>query len=258
MKPVNYVLSLGLAIFSVCSLHSQEYKIAVQNTKEGKLTLNSFPNDLPVEGYSGSEIIITSDMPGKAPDRAKGLQPVYAGGTDNTGMAVSVEKNGNQVTLECLLPITKSANYKIKVPDNFNIEVDNECGHAGDVSVENMKGEVAVENCESIKVKNVSGPLVLSTISGNINIAFTTLAKDRPISLASVSGEIDVTVPATTGVDVEMETISGEVYSDFDFSTDDKKMKRIGGNTIKTQLNGGGASLKITNVSGNIYFRKGK
>ena len=58
--------------------------------------------------------------------------------------------------------------------------------------------------------------------------------------------------------DVEMETISGEVYSDFDFSTDDKKMKRIGGNTIKTQLNGGGASLKITNVSGNIYFRKGK
>ena len=258
MKPVNYVLSLSLVIFSASSLHAQDYKIAVQNTKEGKLTLNDFPNDFPVEGYSGNEIIVTSDLPGKAPERAKGLQPVYAGGTDNTGIAVSVEKNGNQVTLQCLLPITKSANYKIKVPDNFSIEVDNECGHSGDVKVQNIKGEVAIENCQSIEVKNVTGPLVLSTISGNINIAFTTFPTDRPISLASVSGEIDVTVPPKLGLDVELETVSGAIYSDFDFPADDKKMKRIGGNSIKSRLNGGGASMKITNVSGNIYFRKGQ
>ncbi|HEX5153565.1 MAG TPA: DUF4097 family beta strand repeat-containing protein [Parafilimonas sp.] len=257
MKPVNYILLLALAILSFCSLHAQDYKITVQNTKDGKLTLNDFPNDLPIEGYSGAEIIITSDMQEKTPDRAKGLKPVYAGGTDNTGMAVSVEKNGNQVTLQCLLPITKSGNYKIKVPDNFNIEVDNECGHSGDVTVQSIKGEVAVKNCGAIKVKDVTGPLVLSTISGNININFGTLTKDRTVSLASISGEIDVTMPAKQGMDVELETISGAIYSDFDFSTDDKKMKRIGGNSIKSQLNGGGASLKITNISGNIYFRKG-
>ena len=257
MKPVNYILLLGLAMFSFCSLHAQDYKIAVQNTKDGKLTLNDFPGDLPIEGYAGSEIIITSDQQTKTPDRAKGLKPVYASGTDNTGMAVSVEKNGNQVTLQCLLPITKSGNYKIKVPDNFSIEVDNECGHAGDVSVQAIKGEVAVKNCNSIKVKDVSGPLVLSTISGNININFTSISKERPISLASISGEIDVTIPARSGIDLELETISGGIYSDFDFPNDDKKMKRIGGNSIKSQLNGGGASVKITNISGNIYFRKG-
>jgi len=258
MKRLNYILLLCLAIFSVNVIYAQDYKIPVQNTKEGKLTLNDFPNDLPVEGYSGNEIIITSDMPAQAPDRAKGLQPVYAGGTDNTGMAVAVEKNGSAVTLQCLLPVTKSANYKIKVPDNFSIEINNDCGHSDNVTVENVKGEVAVKNCQGIKVKNVSGPLVLSTISGNININFTTLAKDRPISLASVSGEIDVTIPPATGVNVELETISGSIYSDFDFPSGDKKMRRIGGNNISTSLNGGGADLKITNVSGNIYFRKGK
>ena len=256
MKPLKYLLSLGLVVIAASALHAQEYKISVQNTKDGKLSLSDFPNDLPVEGYSGTEIIVTSDLPGKAPDRAKGLQPVYAGGTDNTGIAVNVEKNGNQVTLQCLLPITKSASYKIKVPDNFNIEINNECGHSGDVHVQNVKGEVAVENCQSIDVKNVSGPLVLSTISGNINISFTTIATDRPISLASVSGDIDVTVPVKLGLDVELETVSGAIYSDFDFSNDDKKMKRIGGSTVKSQLNGGGTSVKITNVSGNIYFRK--
>ena len=258
MKRINYILLLSFSIFSVCALSAQGYKIPVENTKEGKLTLNDFPNDLPVEGYSGSEIIITSDMDTKAPDRAKGLQPVYAGGTDNTGMAMAVEKNGNAVTLHCLLPITKSANYKIKVPDNFSIEIDNDCGNAGDVTVQNVKGEVAVKNCQGIKVNNVSGPLVLSTISGNIKIDFPSLTKDRTISLASISGEIDVTVPATTGVNIELQTISGSIYSDFDFPADDKKMRRIGGNTISSSLNGGGADLKITNISGNIYFRKGK
>ncbi len=237
--------------------YSQDYKIAVQNTKEGRLRLNDFPGNLPVEGYSGNEIIITSDMPGKPPPRAKGLQPVYAAGTDNTGIGVSIEKNGSQVTLQCLLPITQRANYKIRVPDNFSIEVDNECGHSDDVSAQNIKGEIEIKNCQSIKLVNVSGPLVLSTISGNVEVVFKDINKDKPVSIASISGEIDVTVPAKAGVNIEMETISGAIYSDFDFQSNDKKMKRIGGNAIQSELNGGGVNFKITNISGNIYFRKG-
>jgi lia operon protein LiaG len=272
MKAINYILSFGIAVFSTVTMHAQEarasgksskegkgsaeYKIAVQNTKDGKLTLNDFAGDLPVEGYSGTEIIITSDREGGTPDRAKGLKPVYADGTDNTGIGVSVEKNGNQITLTCLLPITQSADYKIKVPDNFSVNVDNECGHSGDVTVSNMKGEVEVKNCGAIKLKNVSGPLVLSTISGDIELEFSTVSKDRPVSINSISGEIDVTLPAKAGVDVEMETISGGIYSDFDFSSDKKTLRRIGGNNIKGQLNGGGVDFKLTNISGNIYLRK--
>lgn len=272
-KAITYLLSLGLAVCTNITLNAQEvkatggskegkgggsgeYKIGVQNSKDGKLTLNDFSGDLPIEGYSGTEIIVVSSRGERTPDRAKGLKPVYADGTDNTGVGVSMEKNGNQVTLQCLLPITQSADYKIKVPDNFSIKVDNECGHSGDVTVSNVKGEVEVKNCGDIKVKNISGPLVLSTISGNIDLDFAEVSKERPVSIASISGEIDVTIPAKANVDVEMETISGGIYSDFDFNSDKKSMRRIGGNTIKGQLNGGGVDFKITNVSGNIYLRR--
>ena len=272
MKAINNVISLSLMVCTTFMIHAQEgkasgqsskegrnsedYRITVQNTKDGKITLNDFSGDLPVEGYNGTEVIITSDRGRETPSRAKGLKPVYADGTDNTGIGVSVEKNGNQITLQCLLPITQSANYKIKVPDNFSVKVDNECGHSGDVIISNMKGEVEVKNCQDIKLKNVSGPLVLSTISGNIDLEFSDMSKDRPVSINSVSGEIDVTLPSKAGVDVEMETISGGIYSDFDFSSDKKTLRRIGGNNIKGQLNGGGVDFKITNVSGNIYLRK--
>jgi lia operon protein LiaG len=256
MKKRSHLIVLGVAICCAISLHAQDYKITVQNTQDGKLKLNDFPGDLPIEGYRGNEIIITSDHSSKPPERAKGLKAVYASGTDNTGIGVSVEKNGNEVTLQCLLPVTQSANYKIKVPDNFTVRLKNECGHSGDVTAKDLKGEIEIENCGGIKLSNVSGPVVLSTISGNINVAFTSLNKDKPISIASISGEIDVTVPDKAGLDLQMDNVSGSIYSDFDFPSNDKKMKRIGGNSVGSKLNGGGVDFKISNVSGNIYLRK--
>jgi DUF4097 and DUF4098 domain-containing protein YvlB len=160
-----------------------------------------------------------------------------------------------------LLSITQGGKYKVKVPDNFKIEVESECGKGGSVSVENTKNEVEVKNCHNIDIKNVTGALVLSTISGDVEISLAALPKDKPLSFASISGEIDITIPAKAGVDLDMRTVTGSIYSDFEFPADEKEknMKKVaGGNTVKAQLNGGGTDLKINNVSGNIYLRKGK
>ena len=107
MKAINYMVSLSLTICSTFMIQAQEvkaggqpardgknsedYRITVQNTKDGKITLNDFSGDLPVEGYNGTEIIVTSDRGHETPSRAKGLKPVYADGTDNTGIGVSIE-----------------------------------------------------------------------------------------------------------------------------------------------------------------------
>jgi len=259
MKKVNYIITIIFLLISSNFALSQEYKVAVENSKDVKLLLNDFPNSIPVEGYSGKEIIITS-MDGRfsdVPDRAKGLKPIYTKGVDNTGIGLSVEKNGNQVTVQCLLPQNKSGDYKIKVPDNIALKIKSGCERGSKVNVQNMKNEVEVSVCHDITIKNVTGPLVLSTISGNISITFTQISKDKPISIASVSGDIDVTVPAKTPMDLEMGTVSGNMYSDFDLQANDKQMRRVGGSSINTRLNGGGVDLKLTTVSGNIYLRKG-
>jgi lia operon protein LiaG len=256
MKIRNYLFTIALVTIIAGNATAQDYKIPVQNTKEGKLTLENFPGNLPVEGYSGTEIIITSDADVKPPERAKGLKPIYAQGTDNTGLAIAMEKNGNQVTLKCLLPIYKRINYKIKVPDNFSVKVERECGNGGDLEVTGIKNEIEIKNCHNVKLKNISGPLVVSTISGDIDVSFSELSKDKPVSLAAISGEIDITIPSKSGVDLEMKTITGNLYSDFDFSAPDKGIKQVGGSKITSKLNGGGSSLKITNISGNIFLRK--
>src|SRR5580658_4655797 len=120
MNTMKYVIPILLALCVTGRLNAQEFKVAVDNTKESELTLENFPGDLPIEGYSGNEIIISTEAGQfEPPDRAKGLKPVYGGGTDNTGIALNMEKNGNKISFHCLLPITKDADYRIRVPENL-------------------------------------------------------------------------------------------------------------------------------------------
>ena len=244
--------------FTVGFVYTQEYKTTVQNTQDGKLILKDFNGMLPVEGYSGTEIIITSASEDLAPpEKAKGLKPVYPSGTDNTGIGLDVQKNGNIVTVTCLLPFSKSADYKIKVPDNLALELESGCERANDVSVKNMKNEIDIKSCHNIDLQNVTGPLVLSTISGDINIAFSNINSVKSSSINSISGDIDITMPLKTSVNLEMRTISGGLYSDFDFTDTQKDLKKVGGNNLSFPLNGGGFKFSIGTVSGNIYLRKG-
>ncbi len=258
MKTKSLIMALVAIVFKINMLFGQEYKIPVQNSNDGKLSLINFMDDLPIEGYNGNEIIIapTSDYSSSPDERAKGLKPIYPKGTDNTGIGLFVEKNGNQVTVQCLLPITKREEYKIKVPDNFSIKVESGCERTNNLFIRDMKNEIEIKNCFSIKLNNVTGPLVISTISGDIDIIYSSVNTEKPVSVSSISGNIDIALPASTPANLEMKTISGKVFSDFDFTSEDTGRKQIGGATLKYKINGGGVDFKIVSVSGNIYLRK--
>ncbi len=120
-----------------------------------------------------------------------------------------------------------------------------------------MKNEIDIKNCHDIDLQNVTGPFVLSTISGNINITFSNVSSVKSSSVNSISGDIDITMPSKTAVNLEMRTINGGFYSDFDFNDSQKNLKKVGGNELSFPLNGGGFKFSIGTVSGNIYLRKG-
>ena len=81
---IALIFILGTGIVS-----AQEYKIAVANPKEGRLVLKDFNGTLPIEGYNGTEIIITSKSGEfSPPEKAKGLKPIYPAGSDNTGIGL--------------------------------------------------------------------------------------------------------------------------------------------------------------------------
>jgi lia operon protein LiaG len=258
MKKMKSGLILLLIFFTAGILNAEEYKMTVQNTKDVRLIMKDFSGKLPVEGYSGNDIIITSTSEKiNPPERARGLKAIYPSGSDNTGIGLDIQKNGSVITITCLLPFTRQGDYRIKVPDNLALEFESGCERSNSISIKGMKNEIDINNCHDIDLSDVTGPLVLSTISGNIDIRFSTVNQEKPFSINSISGEIDVTIPLKTPANVKLGTINGGFYSDFEVADTQKDLKRIGGNELNFPLNGGGVKFNIVTISGNIYLRKG-
>jgi lia operon protein LiaG len=260
MKTKSIVLFMTTLILTTVMSWAQAYRIPVQNSSDEKLSLLDFMDYLPIEGYDGDEIIISSASGDVivVPDRAHDLVPVYSNGTDNTGLGLNVEKSGNQITVRCLLPITKRGQYKLRIPNNLSIKIESGCDRSNEIAIQKMRGEIEIKTCQSISLRDVTGPLVLSTVGGEIDIELNSVKRDKSISINSISGDIDITIPAKTSAELEISTITGKISSDFDLPSDKDDMKQIGGKSLQFALNGGGVDFNIVSVSGDIYLKSGK
>jgi hypothetical protein len=93
----------------------------------------------------------------------------------------------------------------------------------------------------------------VETINGNIIISGNTAG----IRAHTISGYIDLSMSPERPADLSMSTISGTMYSNFEFSGNSGHSRRVGGGKVNAQLNGsGGKAVDLETISGDIYFRK--
>ncbi len=94
-----------------------------------------------------------------------------------------------------------------------------------------------------------------NTISGDYEFEYY----GTSMSLETISGAIDITVPSNLGLDFRAKTISGEVFSDLDieFPYGKDGLRQIVGQNIRGRISNGGPKLWFKTISGNIYLRKG-
>lgn len=282
MKILTYIsVLIFVFLFRIIELTAQEYRIPATNTRDGKLILKDFTGNLQVEGYDGKDIVFfkasfNGDNVSSTSKQAKELNPSLKGMPDNSGIGLNIENSGNQITVKCILPDIHTSEYKVKMPNNYSLKIVHNCERSKDIIVSEMRNEVEMSNCQSIKLLNVIGSIVLSTINGNIELENCAIDKDatlslieisgnikadisridtkEPISLISISGNIILTLPAKISADFNLNSISGIIESDFDFPDENKN--QVIGTQINYPINGGGVKINISTVSGNISLRK--
>lgn len=235
------------------------YDFAVKgNASDTWLVIENLSSDLIIEGTSGSEIKIESYNYRGLPEKAKGLKPLSATGPENTGIGLNIMQEGSTIKLSGAHREADRANYVISLPKNLKLKLNYNSWQAGDVVIKGMTGEVeAKSQVGDLGFIDVTGPIVAHTLSSDLEVTFTTLSTASPTSLSSTSGDIDITIPSDTKGTFKMSTISGGVYTayDFDFG-DEAKISRIGGQSATGQLNGGGVEVTLKSVSGDIYIRR--
>jgi lia operon protein LiaG len=248
-----------LLLFAVTTQAQKEYTMTVKgNAAETWVNISNLFADLIIEGTSGSEIkIVASDYEG-LPEKAKGLKPLSATGPENTGIGLSIKQEGNTISISGAHREADEAEYKILLPKNLKLKLDYNSWQAGDVVIKGMAGEVeAKSQVGDLKFIDVTGPIVAHTLSSDLEVSFSSLAQTSPSSLTSTSGDIDVTMPSSVKGTFKMSTISGGIYTGFEFDFgEETSLKRAGGQSATGKLNGGGVEVSLRSISGDVFIRK--
>jgi DUF4097 and DUF4098 domain-containing protein YvlB len=105
--------------------------------------------------------------------------------------------------------------------------------------------EVFLPSSASLKIKTISGDIEFEQYRGELDVK-------------TISGFIDLSLDPAEKADLEMSTISGEIYSNIslDFGKDAPEIPRIGGTRIRATSNGGGTRMELETISGDIFLRK--
>lgn len=273
-----------LTVFSLLMLISvitfaQTYQAKLGGAKKVVLVMTN--SDVKVEAYDGGEVIIEASGFEKPPKRAEGLRPIYNNMQDNTGIGLSMSNEAGVLKF-VRASSRKSTDYKIKVPKKINLVIEEANWQGGDFDVYGMEGEVEIKAKNAdIFLDGVSGPIVAHSVSGNINVVYSSLTGDKPSAITATSGYIDITLPKNVKVDITMRSVSGEIYTDFEVLMSKNKKEEdhnhdedhdndhdhddchsCGHNwnrgAIKGKINGGGTPLNLKAISGDIYLRKAK
>ncbi|MEZ0609068.1 DUF4097 domain-containing protein [Fibrella sp. WM1] len=255
------MLLLGIGCLAqLTTLYAQEYKTKLANSGDQKVMILMDAGNLKVEGYNGNELIVqTSAKMEAAPERAKGLRPLYNSAVDNTGIGLSVTSENGVVRIE--KATRKDIPYTIRVPQKVAILYEQTNWQKGDITVQNVEGDLEIRTKNGdINLRNVTGPVVANTTNGEVNVVYSTLNQSKPTAISTISGAIDVTLPASTKANFKLSSITGEMYTDFDLGLNKKDgMTRMGGgHSINGTTNGGGVDLQLKTISSDIYIRKQK
>jgi len=182
---------------------------------------------------------------------------------------LEVEEQDNVVTINTQ-SWKAATDLVIQVPRTTSLEVRSSMD--GTVVVEGISGEIDINNMQGpVTLTNVSGNTLVHTVNGDITVSLNRVAADKPLSFSTMSGDIDVTLPADIKANLKMKSDQGEIYSDFDMTvgrkatraeeagkTEAGKFHITFDKSLLGLVNGGGQEFSFNTFSGDIYIRKKK
>ncbi|WP_152032666.1 DUF4097 family beta strand repeat-containing protein [Ereboglobus luteus] len=224
-------------------------------SKPGTLKINMTVAEIGIEGTSGNEIIVTSSLDQKGAPK-----------TDDDGFrrldqeqAFELVEKDNVATLRIAGGSPRSAagaEFKIKVPRNTNLSIRTQSVEG--VEIDDIDGDIEVNSTNGeISLENVSGSVVANTMSGKIDAEFKR-APQKPVSLTSMSGAIELSLPPKSAANLRMRTLSGAIRTNFPESAlktttetrADAKARKV---SMQVTHDGDSGVTVVTSNSGDSY-----
>ncbi len=247
------MLCFLLAVTSFAQDFQRNYRISAGGT----VNIRNVSGDVRVTGYNGDSIIVTGIKEGRDRDQVT-VEDLSSG--NNVDVRVRYPENCNcnaSVKFEVKVPSEMSFRYDALSSVSGNVDIDNINGTikaksvSGNVVVRSAAGTVSATSVSgNVVVGDVNGTATAKSTSGNVEVAIRSLEGAESMDFASVSGNVQVKLPANLDADVKMSTMSGDLKTDFPLTIEEPKNGP--GRRASGRVGGGSRGLKVSSVSGNV------
>ncbi|MEK7722896.1 MAG: DUF4097 family beta strand repeat-containing protein [Acidobacteriota bacterium] len=164
-------------------------------------------------------------------------------------------QTGSVVQAESSAEKNWSVSYQILVPRNTNLKL---TAHNGGISISNVEGNMdfATQN-GGIGVTGVAGNVKGRTQNGGVNAKLDGKSwKGAGLDLETKNGGINLNLPENYAARLETATVNGGFKSDLELTVKLKEFRR--GVNINTDINGGGAPIRIVTTNGGVRINAQK
>jgi len=192
--------------------------------KPATLSLDMPWADIRIVGIDGDTVTVESSL------NQKNSKPARPGALRRLDDEVSFElvERDNVVSLRLAGDnpwAGHDAEFKISVPRTMALNLKTDAG--GDLVVKGVEGDIEINNMNGeVSLEGLVGSAVINTMNGEVRAVYAK-APQKPISITSMNGEVDLRLPADTKANIRMRTHNGSILTDF--SEDTLKTKSEGG-----------------------------
>jgi hypothetical protein len=137
--------------------------------------------------------------------------------------------------------------YHLRVPLNWALDISNV---NGDIFLDGLQGDGHFDLVNGkIRVREFTGNLIAGITNGNVDVQMQ-LPENGACRLATVNGEIDLTIPKTTSARVDAALVAGKI-SLLNLSLNHQVSNK---NTLSGTLLDGKGQISMQTVNGNIHI----
>lgn len=148
-----------------------------------------------------------------------------------------------------------SVSYEILVPRNTNLKL---TAHNGGIGISGVEGNLEFETTNGgISIKDVAGSVKGRTKNGGVSAKLSGNSwKGTGLDLETTNGGVNLTMPENYAARLQTGTVNGGFSSDMELTVKLKDFRR--GVNINTDINGGGAPVRVITTNGGIRINSQK
>jgi len=210
----------------------------------GQVSIKNIVGTVRIAAWDRDEVRIDAVKSAETQQILNDAEIKIEAGPDEISITTKYPEDTNNLpaTVEYKLTVPRHIDGLVAHMDTAPLYID---GIIGDITASTINGELMVHG--------IAGAAKLSTNNGRLVATFNQLSKNKPVSLQTVNGAIEVTLPADASAEIWANSMHGPIQNDFGLSV---RRGEFSGSMLSGVIGGGSPRISLSNDYGGIHIRR--